>query len=69
MLCSFNQDDPYIGESYRQSFLHVASRDDPSSEHYYRNLPYLMECSVKMSEFGLTLSLGEAPALIVLTQI
>ena len=60
MLCSFNQDDSYIRESYRRSFFHVASRDDLSSEHYYRDLPFLMDSSVKISEFGLTLSLGEA---------
>lgn len=60
MLCSFNQEDPSIGEYYRRCFFHVASRDDPSSGHYYRDLPFLMDCSVKMSEFGLTLSLGES---------
>lgn len=60
MLCSFSQENPSIGEYYRRCFFHIASRDDPSSEHYYRDLPFLMDCSVKMSEFGLTLSLGES---------
>jgi len=60
MISSCNNADTSIGETYRRSFFHIASRDDPSSEHYHRDLAFLMHCSVKMSEFGLALSLGEA---------
>jgi hypothetical protein len=59
MLCSFNDDDPSIEESHRRGFFHIASRDDPSSEYYNRDLPFLMDCSARISEFGLTLSLGK----------
>jgi len=60
MLSSPNEADPAIAEMYRQSFFHIASRDDTSSHLYYRDLPFLMDVSVKMAEFGLTLSLGKS---------
>jgi hypothetical protein len=59
MLCSLKDVDPSFGETHRRSFFHIASRDHPSSEQYHRDLAILMDCSVKMSEFGLALSLGE----------
>ena len=59
MLCSPDDADPAMLDKHHGSFFHIASRDDPDSHLYHRDLPFLMDISVKMSEFGLTLSLGE----------
>ena len=42
----------------RERFLHIASRDDESSTLYHRDLPFLMDTSTKMSEFGLVLDIA-----------
>ncbi|KAL7550964.1 hypothetical protein ACHAWF_014168 [Thalassiosira exigua] len=47
-----------VAEKCRQDFFHIASRDDPSSLLYHRDLPFLMHVSVAISEFGLALSLA-----------
>jgi hypothetical protein len=59
MLCSLDDGDPSIAEAHRQSFLHIATRNDQISYHYCRDLPFLMDCSMKSSEFGLALNLGK----------
>jgi hypothetical protein len=59
MLCSLDEGHPSITDVQRRSFLHIATRNDQISYHYCRDLPFLMDCSMKISEFGLTLSLGE----------
>ena len=59
MLCSPDEGNPELADKYRQSFFHIASRDDQYSHLYHRDLPFLMNISVQMSEFALTLSLGK----------
>jgi hypothetical protein len=59
MLCSLDEGHPSITDAHRRSFLNIATRNDQISYHYCRDLPFLMDCSMKISEFGLTLSLGE----------
>lgn len=44
----------------REAFIHIASRDSDSSILYYRDLPFLMDASTKMSEFGLALEIGKS---------
>lgn len=44
----------------REDFIHIASRDSDSSILYYRDLPFLMDTSTKMSEFGLALEIGKS---------
>ena len=58
-----NEDDESLN---RESFLHIASRDADSSILYYRDLPFLMDVSMKMSEFGLALEIGESSVLFVI---
>ena len=60
ILCSYGEGGPIIAETNRQRFFHIASRDDRNSLLYHRDLPFLMDISVKVSEFGLALSLGES---------
>ena len=69
MLCSPPDDvatDHAITETYRQSFFRIASRDDTGSLLYHRDLTFLMDISVQMSEFGLKLSLGKGAHFVVL---
>lgn len=49
----------------RESFLHISSRNDENSILYHRDLPFLMDISTKMSEFGLALDIGECSVLPV----
>ena len=42
-----------------EGFFHIASRDDPSSRLYFRDLPFLLDIGMRMQEFGLALNLGE----------
>lgn len=42
----------------REHFLHIASREDESNILYHRDLPFLMDISTKMSEFGLALEIS-----------
>jgi len=61
MLCSPESGaaaDRTIAQTYRQSFFRIASRENASSLFYHRNLPFLMDISVQISEFGLALSLA-----------
>lgn len=44
----------------REDFIHIASRDSDSSILYYRDLPFLMDASTNMSEFGLALEIGKS---------
>lgn len=40
------------------SFYHVASASDECSTLYHRDLPFLLELSIKMSEYDLALDIG-----------
>ena len=42
----------------RECFLHIASREEDSSVLYHRDLPFLLDTSVKMSEFSLALDIA-----------
>ncbi|KAL9179568.1 hypothetical protein ACHAXT_008858 [Thalassiosira profunda] len=58
-LCAPDETDTETEEANREAFYHVASRDGQRSLLYRRDLPFLMDVSVKMSEFGLTLDLAD----------
>lgn len=60
MICTYNNEaaDPMLLETNRQSFFHIASRDNTRSPTYHRDLPFLMDASVRLSEFRLALDLG-----------
>jgi hypothetical protein len=64
MLCSLIECDPSISDDRRRSFLHVATSNEQTNYHYCRDLPFLMGCSMKISEFGLAISLGECTDLM-----
>jgi len=42
----------------KKCFLYIASRDNESSILYHRDLPFLMDISTKMSEFGIALDIA-----------
>lgn len=42
----------------KEYFYHIASREDESSILYHRDLPFLMDTSTTMSEFGLALDIA-----------
>ncbi len=58
MLSSQEDTENEDEELNRECFLHIASRDDESSILYHRDLPFLMDTSTKMSEFGLALDIA-----------
>lgn len=41
-----------------EGFFHIASRGDPSSRLYFRDLPFLLDIGMRMEEFGLALNLA-----------
>ncbi|KAL3826746.1 hypothetical protein ACHAXA_009355 [Cyclostephanos tholiformis] len=58
ILCSLEEGDPSLSDDHRRSFLHVATCNNQISYHYCRDLPFLMDCCMKISEFGLAISLA-----------
>ncbi len=41
-----------------EAFSHIASKSDASSIYYHRDISFLMDISMRMSQFGLALDLG-----------
>lgn len=58
MLSSPDKLDPNHVNSSVEAFFHVASKSDESSIFYQRDIPFLMDISMRMSQFGLALDLG-----------
>ena len=60
MLSSIGEDEESESiEEKRRRFYHIASPSDRRSVFYHRDLPFLMDTSIKISQFGLALELGE----------
>lgn len=67
ILSSPDETDPHVISNNVSNFFHIASKSDESCIHYHRDLIFLMEVSMNMSEFGLALDLGKFLSHLVLS--
>ena len=59
MLCSSVESNDEHSDASCANFYHIASASDKYSSLYHRDLPFLLDISIKMAEYNLALDIGE----------
>ena len=59
MLCSSVESNDEHSDASCANFYHIASASDKYSSLYHRDLPFLLDISIKIAEYNLALDIGE----------
>ena len=59
MLCSSVESNDEHSDASSANFYHIASASDEHSSLFHRDLPFLLDISIKMAEYNLALDIGE----------